>query len=134
MSDLELSPAFFQHTGSNISVRHFDRILEKARAIEDKIKKIPALQRFWEEVLLCLELIRDYRLGAYQNIPSWAIAAVAFGLLYLVDPVELVPDVIPVIGYLDDVTVITLILKLVKTELERYATWKRTRTNSAEDG
>jgi uncharacterized membrane protein YkvA (DUF1232 family) len=134
MSDLELSPAFFQHTGSNISVQHFDRILEKARAIEDKIKKIPALQRFWEEVLLCLELIRDYRLGAYQNIPSWAIAAVAFGLLYLVDPVELVPDVIPVIGYLDDVAVITLILKLVKTELERYATWKRTRTNSVEDG
>jgi uncharacterized membrane protein YkvA (DUF1232 family) len=105
------------------------RALSKTRS-----KKIPALQRFWEEVLLCLELIRDYRLGAYQNIPSWAIAAVAFGLLYLVDPVELVPDVIPVIGYLDDVAVITLILKLVKTELERYATWKRTRTNSAEDG
>ncbi len=92
MTNLELSQEFFQHKSSNIGARHFDRIIEKALAIEDKIKKVPALQQFWGEVLLCLELIRDYRSGTYQNIPTWATAAVAFGLLYLIDPLELVPD------------------------------------------
>ncbi|GAB6067562.1 hypothetical protein JCM13664_08800 [Methylothermus subterraneus] len=125
MADLELSQAFFQRHGGNLGVRHFDRILEKARSIEDKIQKVPALHRFWKDVLVCLELIRDYRLGRYRNLPTWAIAAVAFGLLYLIDPLELVPDVIPVVGYVDDVAVIALILKLVKTELARYAAWKQ---------
>jgi uncharacterized membrane protein YkvA (DUF1232 family) len=45
----------------------------------------------------------------------------------LVNPVELIPDVIPVVDYLDDVAVIALVLKLVKAELEKYATWRKAR-------
>lgn len=125
MTDLELNQAFFQRNGNKFSARHFDRIIEKARAIEDKVKAVPALHCFWEDILLGLELIRDYRLGLYRNAPTWVIAAIALGLLYLIDPLELVPDIIPVVGYLDDVAVIALILKLVKTELAQYAAWKR---------
>lgn len=125
MANLELSQAFFQRNGSAIGARHFDRILAKARKIEDKLQKVPALHRFWQDVRLSLELVRDYRAGRYRSIPSWAIAAVAFGLLYLIDPLELVPDVIPVVGYLDDVAVIALVLHLVKAELARYAAWRQ---------
>ncbi|CAI8800361.1 YkvA family protein [Methylocaldum szegediense] len=51
----------------------------------------------------------------------------AFGLLYLVNPVELIPDVIPMIGYLDDIAVMAVVLKLVKAELEKYAAWRKAR-------
>jgi uncharacterized membrane protein YkvA (DUF1232 family) len=124
----ELNEVFFKHNGGKITDRHFGRIIEKAREIEDKVKKIPALHRVWLDILLCLELIRDYRSGTYRDIAGWAIAAVAFGLLYLINPAELIPDVIPVIGYLDDVAVMALILKLVKVELEKYAAWRQARS------
>jgi uncharacterized membrane protein YkvA (DUF1232 family) len=123
----ELNEAFFKRNSGKCTDRHFDRIIEKAREIEDKVKKIPALHRVWLDILLCLELIRDYRSGTYRDIAAWALAAVAFGLLYLVNPVELIPDVIPVVDYLDDVAVIALVLKLVKAELEKYAAWRKAR-------
>ncbi|WP_166642550.1 YkvA family protein [Methylocaldum gracile] len=123
----ELNEAFFKRNGGKITDRHFDRIIEKAREIENKAKKIPALYQVWLDILLCLELIRDYRSGTYRDIAAWAIAAVAFGLLYLINPAELIPDVIPIVGYLDDVAVMALILKLVKVELEKYAAWRKAR-------
>jgi uncharacterized membrane protein YkvA (DUF1232 family) len=122
----ELNKAFFERNSGKISDRHLDRTIEKAREIQDKVKSIPALHKILNDVLLCLELIRDYRSGAYKDIATWAIVAVVFGLLYLINPVELIPDVIPVIGYMDDVAVMALILKLVKTELKKYAAWRKT--------
>jgi uncharacterized membrane protein YkvA (DUF1232 family) len=123
----DLNETFFERNKVKFKSRHFDRIIEKARAIEDKVKKIPALHRVWLDILLCLELIRDYRSGTYRDIAPWALAAVAFGLLYLVNPVELIPDVIPMIGYLDDIAVMAVVLKLVKAELEKYAAWRKAR-------
>ena len=125
-----MNKAFFRRNGGKIRGSHFDRIIEKAREIEDRVKSIPALHKLWNDVLLCLELIRDYRSGAYKDIATWAIAAIAFGLLYLVNPAELIPDVIPVIGYLDDVAVMVLILKLVKVELDKYAAWRKKRAEN----
>ncbi|BBA33187.1 uncharacterized protein sS8_1225 [Methylocaldum marinum] len=128
----QLNKAFFERNGAKITPRYFDRIIEKTREIEDKVKTIPPLHKVWLDILLCLELIRDYRSGTYRDIAPWAIAAVAFGLLYLVNPVELIPDLIPVVGYLDDVAVMALILKLVKAELEKYAAWRKARAEYEE--
>lgn len=120
-----LNQAFFERNGKKITGRHFDRIIEKARDIQDKAKRIPALHKVFQDVLLCLELIRDYRSGAYKDIATWAIVALVFGLLYLVNPLELIPDVIPVVGYLDDVAVMLGILKLVRIELQKYRHWRQ---------
>lgn len=118
----ELNKAFFERNSGKIADRHLDRTIEKAREIQDKVKSIPARHKVLKDVLLCLELIRDYRSGAYKDIAFRAIASVVFGLLYLINPVEL----IPVIGYMDDVAVMALILKLVKAELDKYVAWRKT--------
>ncbi|WP_051906391.1 YkvA family protein [Methylomarinum vadi] len=123
-----LNRAFFKRNGKKITSRHYDRIIDKAHEIEGKAKSIPALHKVIKDVLLCLELIRDYRSGAYRNIETWAIVAVAFGLLYLINPLELIPDVIPVVGYLDDVAVMVAILRLVKVEIDKYAQWREKRS------
>ncbi|WP_305907648.1 YkvA family protein [Methylomarinum sp. Ch1-1] len=123
-----LNQAFFKRNGKKMTGRHFDRIIEKAREIEAKAKSIPALHKVIKDVLLCLELIRDYRSGVYKDIETWAIVAVAFGLLYLINPVELIPDFIPVVGYLDDVAVMVVVLKLVKVEIDKYAQWREKRS------
>lgn len=127
--DFKLNKTFFKRNSGKITNRYFDRIIEKAREIEDKVKAMPKLHGLWKDVLLCLELVRDYHRGEYKQIAPWAIAAVVFGLLYLVDPLELIPDVIPVVGYLDDVAVMLLILKLVKMELAKYSAWRKAHTD-----
>jgi uncharacterized membrane protein YkvA (DUF1232 family) len=130
-NDPNPNKAPFERTGGRITDQHLIRIIEKTREIEAKVSKVPALQRLLTQVLLCLELVRDYRSGEYQQIAPWAMAAVAFALLYFINPLELIPDVIPVVGYLDDVAILALILKLVRKELQQYAAWKKARAQPA---
>ena len=125
--DFKLNKTFFEGKGGKITGRHFERVIEKTQEVEDKVKRIPGLHKLWTDIVLCLELVGDYRSGEYRHIAHWAIVAVVLGLLYLINPVELIPDVIPVVGYLDDVAVMVLILKLVRAELEEYAAWRKAR-------
>lgn len=112
--------------------RTMDRIIALAQQIENKIRGFPELNRVCRDVVLCLELIRDYRSGAYRQIAVWALATVAFALFYLVSPLEVIPDVIPLIGYLDDIAVMTLALKLAKGELRKYAAWRQSCSSGKE--
>jgi uncharacterized membrane protein YkvA (DUF1232 family) len=41
-------------------------------------------------------------------------------LLYIISPIDLIPDVIPFVGMLDDVLVAGYAIKQVADELERY--------------
>ena len=45
-------------------------------------------------------------------------------LLYIFSPIDLVPDVIPGIGLLDDAAVTALCLSLIKSDLEKYKSFK----------
>lgn len=56
-----------------------------------------------------LRVIR--RLVADRAVPRRARIALALLLAYLLSPVDLVPDFIPVLGYADDVVVVALVLR-----------------------
>jgi uncharacterized membrane protein YkvA (DUF1232 family) len=45
--------------------------------------------------------------------PTWLKVGTGMILLYLLSPVDLVPDVVPVLGYADDVVVVALVLRSV---------------------
>jgi uncharacterized membrane protein YkvA (DUF1232 family) len=69
-------------------------------------------------------MIRDYWSSNYRHAPYWAIAAAVFTLLYVLNPLDLIPDVIPLIGYLDDAAVVSVCLLLIEQELDEYQKWK----------
>ena len=68
--------------------------------------------------------MNDYYNKSYKNIPWWSIASIVTALLYVLNPLDLVPDMIPVIGVLDDAMIVTLCLKMVKKDLKKYKLWK----------
>jgi uncharacterized membrane protein YkvA (DUF1232 family) len=43
-----------------------------------------------------------------------------FALLYILNPIDIIPDVIPIFGYLDDVMVFGFCLDFVEADLEKY--------------
>lgn len=87
---------------------------QKASTLRDK------LPGFVKQVTIGFSMVRDYWKGDYRNVPWWSIASVAAGLAYFVAPIDLIPDFIPLIGYLDDAAVLAAVMQGIKQDLRIY--------------
>jgi len=93
-------------------------------AIRDKIDKAyPALKSALKNVRVLYALFKDNVNGKYK-LPPASVAMIGGGLLYFILPADLIPDFIPVIGYLDDLAVLTTIMNSLKNEIIDYRIWK----------
>jgi uncharacterized membrane protein YkvA (DUF1232 family) len=118
---------FVRRGASKVSDDDIKKVVEKADDIGKKFEGAVPLLRFIEDFKLLISLVRDYWNGEYREIPWWAISAVVFALLYVLSPIDLIPDPIPVIGYLDDAAVVAVCLLLIEKELGDYIAWKESR-------
>lgn len=107
------------------------KVLKNEKDIDKKMSGQKALKALLEHGRLLLSLVKDYFTGAYREVPYWAIGASALALVYVLSPIDAIPDIIPGLGYLDDATVLAFCLKLVEAELDKYREWKKTREASA---
>lgn len=105
-------------------------LLERQRAIEEKVKGSGKLNRFSADIKLMFSMIRDYWKGNYRDVPWKSIAAIAGALLYVLNPIDFIPDIIFGIGFVDDVGVVALCLNLVESDLHKYAAWKEQKEES----
>jgi len=71
-----------------------------------------------------ISFVKDIKaLYAYMKDPfvSWhRKAIVVMGLIYFISPIDTIPDIAPLIGYLDDLGVITALIKFLGSELVPY--------------
>ena len=95
---------------------------EKINKLEGSIPK-PLLE-IWNDLKLLISLIGDFITRRYTNIPIKSVLAVGAAVAYFVSPIDAIPDIIPVIGYLDDALVIKLALDLIGDDLKEYVIWK----------
>ena len=102
---------------------------------EDELKKlfqnVKVLAKYFNDLCEILELLRDRVRGAYRETPWRTIAALTGALIYVLSPIDLIFDFIPVIGFLDDAIVIGLAIKLAQPDLEKYRAWKASRKEKA---
>jgi uncharacterized membrane protein YkvA (DUF1232 family) len=101
------------------------KVVTKSEEIKRKFSTKGALARFVQDGQLLLAVIKDYRAGIYRNIPYGTITAIAFTLIYVLNPFDIVPDVLPVIGQIDDAAVMSACLLLVEQDLHKYKNWKQ---------
>jgi uncharacterized membrane protein YkvA (DUF1232 family) len=57
-------------------------------------------------------------------LPYWTLSAVAFTLLYVANPFDLVPDALPGVGLVDDAAVLSVCLLMVEQDLYDYKAWR----------
>ena len=115
--------------------KNYDRMLRYTRgkdfnayindeAIKDKIDKAyPALKSVLKNVRVLYSLFKDTVDGKYK-LPPASLAMIGGGLLYFILPTDLIPDFIPVIGYLDDLAVLTTIMNTLNKEIKEYRVWQ----------
>ena len=87
------------------------------------VEKNGPLKKFKKDLSLVFALVKAYWNGEYRAVPWKIIAGLAASLIYVVSPIDLVPDVIPFAGFLDDASVIALALGASKMDLEVFRRW-----------
>lgn len=93
--------------------------------IDKKLTEQKAFKALLQNGLLLLQLVKDYFKGTYREVPYWVIGAAALALFYVFSPIDAIPDIVPLMGYIDDATVLAFCLKLVESELEKYRKWRK---------
>lgn len=121
---LEQAADELKKSAKRITEDDVNKVLEKQAEIEKKFKGEGPLGQFIADAKLLFSVVRDYANGSYRAIPFWTIAAIVAALLYVLSPVDLIPDFIPVVGYLDDAAVVGVCLTMVRQDLHAYKQWK----------
>ena len=99
--------------------------------LDKEFNAITGLKDKFDDVPIIVQLIKDYTSGRYRAIPLGTIIALVCALIYFLSPVDLIPNTIPGIGYLDDLTVIGLAVKFASTDFDDYKEWlKKMNSNS----
>ena len=99
-------------------------------AAKKKLQGNPQLAESWDSLQLMLEMLRAWGSGKYHPAAS-ARVAIILGLLYLVNPFDLIPDTVPIIGQIDDIVVVGVVLKQVHGDLVAFREWRDSQVAAA---
>jgi len=99
----------------------FERLVQR---LENKLKLIPGIGKYVSDIACMVSLVRNYIKKEYTDIPLGTIISIVSTLIYILSPVDLIPDTIPVIGHIDDIALLLLVLKLIHSDVEEYKKWR----------
>jgi uncharacterized membrane protein YkvA (DUF1232 family) len=91
---------------------------ESTRYVEEnlwtKLERVGKKISFAKDIIALVNYMRD-------PVVSWhRKAIVVAGLIYFISPIDTIPDITPLVGYLDDLGVITALMKYLGSELTPY--------------
>ncbi|MCG6914097.1 DUF1232 domain-containing protein [bacterium BMS3Abin03] len=104
--------------GGNREENSEEDYAEKEKYIEEnlwfKLEKVGKKISFARDVMALYRYMRD-------SFVSWQRKAIVIAaLIYFISPIDSIPDLTPFFGYLDDLGVITALLKFLGSELVPY--------------
>ena len=83
-----------------------------------------ALRVLANRVRLALDCLNDVRNGHYEAIPWKTAGSLAVALAYFLMPLDAIPDIVPVSGFVDDAAVFSLVFAAVEHDLRSYCAWR----------
>lgn len=120
----EIDETYVRKHSENTDENDLSEVLQNEDKIEHKIANAGMLEKYSELGKLMLDMLKDYRNKRYRKVPWFTIGSIVFALLYVLNPFDIVPDFIPGLGFIDDLSVFTIALRFVETDLHNYLDWK----------
>lgn len=102
-----------------------DKTEEFLQKIEEKVKSIPKAGEKLAYVPALISLVRSYIKKEYTEISKMSVVLIVSALMYLLSPIDIIPDGIPGAGYIDDALVIDICIAYIEKELDQYNTWRK---------
>ncbi|QEL12767.1 DUF1232 domain-containing protein [Kushneria phosphatilytica] len=79
-------------------------------------------------------MMRDWQRGDYRPLPKRAVVLMSVALLYIVSPLDLIPDFLLGWGWIDDIVIGGWLLAKLDEELDDYRRWRQARDGTGTPG
>jgi len=76
-----------------------------------------------KNIKLFYSVFSDWITGKYKGVSKNSLLMIVVGLLYFVVPVDIIPDWLIGVGFIDDATVLSLIINNIGKEISKYRKW-----------
>jgi uncharacterized membrane protein YkvA (DUF1232 family) len=83
-----------------------------------------------EKLFILGRLVKAYALGAYRDVPVKNLVLIVAAILYFINPLDLVPDLIPVTGLADDFAILLWIFRTLSNEMDKFISWERSQLSA----
>ncbi|HEY3405675.1 MAG TPA: YkvA family protein [Ohtaekwangia sp.] len=101
------------------------RLGTKLRSV--KMKDLNVKEKFF----ILGRLLKAYALGKYREIPWKTLLLVTAAVLYFVNPIDLIPDWIPGIGFTDDLGILMSVYASINSEIDKFLTWEKSQVSQS---
>ena len=103
-----------------------DKLAElAAKASTLASNKAGALSDVAESLKTALRLVRSYAAREYRDISLQSLGLIVASIIYLVMPIDVLPDFVVGLGLTDDAALLAWTFRSVKDELRRFGAWER---------
>lgn len=103
------------------------------KLLEDSKEKIGRLAQDDEKVKgflgmlrTLIRMVKAYLKGEYKVIPWKTLLLMVGALIYFVSPLDLIPDFIPITGFIDDISLVVWIFTRIQNDIRDFEAWERT--------
>lgn len=135
-------PALSESTAVRVALDGAKRVLERRFRVLMLVRDAYAhmtehnrpIESVREDLSVLLRLLKAWALQNYRRIPWTALLLMTSAVVYFVMPVDLIPDMFFGVGFIDDVAVVSTVVRAVRSELDRFRAWEEMGHGSREHG
>ena len=84
-----------------------------------------------EKLSIFSRIASAYASGKYRDISWKSILIVLAAIIYFLNPIDLIPDFIPVLGLTDDFSVLLWVYSTIGGEIDKFLAWERSLIKAA---
>jgi len=103
------------------SWRLLKNAVKKARNYQDNQNLQPD---FWIHLKAFFRLMKAFLKREYTAVPWGSVVLVVAAVVYFVSPIDLLPDWIPLAGFVDDAAVLVFVARQIRIDLDDFLTWE----------
>lgn len=111
--------------GASRVVSDPDRLKKLAKDGFSIVKGKKKFSEVQNEITTLITMVTDSVRGSYKGLGKKNLLMIVAGLIYLVNPLDIVPDFIFGIGFADDLSVLVYIISKLSEEMAKYRFWKK---------
>jgi uncharacterized membrane protein YkvA (DUF1232 family) len=85
-----------------------------------------SLVAIWDDLTSLFRVVKSWKSGSYREIPWNTVVLSTGAIVYFLAPIDVVPDVIPVLGLIDDIAVVRWVIGAIRGDLAKFRAWEQT--------